>query len=428
MSKRFSLYLKSVLSFVLLVFLLVGQVSCFGALFKKPTKEPTDDPVILQPDDPIEEDPIDKPDISVTDPKLLEIMDFVLERQASNCEAIGATFLHASDKNGLYAPVKAAEWTAGFYPGLNYLCYEMSGEDIFKDTNALLLPQLPDPQPLGHDIGMIFIPSSYAHYKIFGSMSSRNKTIAAGEALLNRYRKNGEYIKAWDWGGSINDYRMIIDTMYNLPLLFRCYELTGDKDFYDVAVAHSKTAQRYLVRDDDTTAHTYIFQADGTPSHEMTHQGYADDSCWARGQAWALSGYAMAYRFTGDESFLETSIGLAEKYLDLCEDNLIPKWDLIFQGDATQPVDTSAAAIAANGFMELYDATGNAEYREYAYRILIELYENYSSKDLPEHQGLIREAVGHMPAGKNVSVSLIYGDYFFVELLSRFLGTSKGYW
>ncbi len=362
-----------------------------------------------------------------SDEKLNEIMHFVLERQEKNCKDIGVSFLHSTNSDGIYSPVDASTWTSGFYMGLNYLCYEMSGSAIFKATNDLLLLQMPPYTSMGHDIGMVFSPSVYADYKIFGTASSAEKTVAAAEALAARFKENGNYIKAWDWGTG-NDYRMIIDTMYNLPILYRAYEITGDESFYDILYAHSVTAMTYLVRDDYTTAHTFIFNPDGTPSHEKTHQGYADDSCWARGQAWAITGFAMAYRFTGDEEFLDLSIALAEKYIELAEDNLIPKWDLSLKGDPEQPVDTSAAAIAANGFMEIYELSGKEEYRDLAYDILVELYENYSSKDAPARQGLICEAVGNMPSGKDISVSLIYGDYFFVELLSRFLGSSRGYW
>ncbi len=369
----------------------------------------------------------DKQSSEKVNEKLNEIKAFVLTKQADNCEMIGASFLNASDKYGTYHPVESSAWTSGFYMGLNYLCYEMSGSSIFKATNDILLTKMPAYTSMGHDIGMVFSPSVYADYKIFGSESSKQKTVAAAEALAARFKENGEYIKAWDWGTE-NDYRMIIDTMYNLPILYRAYEITGDEKFYDVLYAHSVTAMTYLVRDDYTTAHTFIFNPDGTPSHEKTHQGYADDSCWARGQAWAITGFAMAYKFTGNEDFLETAIAVADKYIELAEENLIPKWDLCFKGQADQPVDTSAAAIAANGFMELYDLSGNEKYKEHAYNILVELYENYSSKNLPVYQGLLREAVGNMPQGQNISVSLIYGDYFFVELLSRFLGSSKGYW
>ncbi len=368
---------------------------------------------------------------------LEEIKSFVLKKQALNCERIGDAFPHVTD-NGIYDRSESCGWTGGFYTGLNYLCYEMSGEKIFKETNDRVLPKLEailarKGRSLGHDIGMLFSPAAYADYVLFGNEHSREVTIKAGEALIERFHPVGGYIQAWDqWGesefGKNNLYRIIIDCMYNMPLLFRCYELTGDKKFYDIAVSHSRAAQTNLVREDFTTPHTFVFNPDGTPGFQQTHQGYSDTSCWARGQGWAITGFAMAYRFTRDESFLATAKGCAAKFLEMTETNLIPKWDMVFRGQRQVPRDTSAAGIIANGFMEIYDATGDASYREVAERILFELYENYSSRYEYKTEGLITEATGHMPNGININVSLIYGDYYFVELLCRFLGVSKGYW
>ncbi len=155
---------------------------------------------------------------------------------------------------------------------------------------------------------MLFSPASYADYKLTGSEAPKALTLQAGETLLKRFKTNGGYIQAWDqWGesefGIENLTRMIIDCMYNLPLLFRCYELSGDKKFYDAAYQHAKQRRNTLCVRIYTTPHTFVFNEDGTPRYERTHQGAADDSCWARGQGWAITGFAMAYRFTKDESF-----------------------------------------------------------------------------------------------------------------------------
>lgn len=368
---------------------------------------------------------------------LNEIKQFVLDKTAVNDKKIGDLFPHATE-NGIYDRKESCGWTGGFYTGLNYLCYEMSGDEFYLKAARAPLFRLKNAldekgTKLGHDIGMLFSPSYYADYKITGDEESKKVTIEAGEMLLKRFKTNGGYIQAWDqWGenefGVENRTRMIIDCMYNLPLLFRCYEITGDKKFYDAAYTHAKTARKYLVRSDYTTPHTFVFNEDGTPRYERTHQGAAHDSCWARGQGWAITGFAMAYRFTGDESFLEGSKGCAEVFLKLTEEDLIPKWDLIYKGNDSEPLDTSAAGIIGNGFMELYDITKDEFYKDTAYKILTSLYEKYSSKDDAAYEGLIKEATGHKPAGRNIRCSLIYGDYYFAELLSRFMGTSKGYW
>ncbi len=368
---------------------------------------------------------------------LNEIKDFVLKKQRLNCEKIGDSFPHCTD-NKKYDRSENCGWTGGFYTGINYLCYEMSGDEIFKNTNDKLLVKLEKildekGKSLGHDIGMLFSPSAYADYALFKNEHSKEICKKAADALCERFKKDGGYIQAWDqWGesefGKNNLYRMIIDCMYNLPLLWRCYEMFGDKKYYDVAYSHATAAQKYLVRDDYTTAHTFVFNPDGTPRFEQTHQGYSDTSCWARGQGWAITGFAMAYRFTKNELFLHTSKGCAQKFLELTEENLIPKWDMIFKGNRQVPRDTSAAGIIANGFMELYDATKDVRYKETAQKIVEELYKNYSSRYEYESEGIITEATGHMPNGININVSLIYGDYYFAEALCRIMGISKGYW
>lgn len=363
--------------------------------------------------------------------------DFVLRKVKENDERAGDLFLKSTE-DGIYVKTESCGWTGGFFNGLNYLCYEMSGDKYYLNAAQKPLFRLKKAldelgTKLGHDIGMLFSPAYYADYILTDNEESKKITVEAGEVLIKRFKPNGGYIQAWDqWGeseyGIENLTRMIIDCLYNLPLLFRCYELTGDKKFYDVAYTHAKTAQKYLVRDNFTTPHTFVFNEDGTPRYERTHQGAADDSCWARGQGWAITGFAMAYRFTKDESFIETSKNCAKKFLELTEDDLIPRWDLIYQNNADEPRDTSAAGIIANGFMEIYDATGDEEYKELAKKILVTLFEKYSSKDDDTYEGLIKEATGHKPAGREITCSLIYGDYYFVELLSRFMGTSKGYW
>lgn len=369
---------------------------------------------------------------------LTSIKDFVLRKVRENDERVGDWFLLSTNDDGIYEKRETVGWTGGFFNGLNYLCYQMSDDDYYLNAAQKPLFRLKvaldkHGTALGHDIGMLFSPSYYADYLITGDEKSKQITLEAGETLIKRYKPEGGYIQAWDqWGdneyGRENLTRMIIDCMYNLPLLFRCYELSGDKKFYDIAYTHAKTAQKNLIRDDYTTAHTFVFNEDGTPRYERTHQGAADDSCWARGQGWAITGFAMAYRFTKDESFLETSKNCFKKFLELTEDDLIPKWDLIYKGNDAEPRDTSAAGIIANGLMELYDATGEQEYKDTAYKMLITLFESYSSKDDDAYDGLIKEATGHKPAGREINCSLVYGDYYFAELLSRFMGTSKGYW
>lgn len=371
-----------------------------------------------------------------------EIKNFILTKTEKNDQRFRDLFPHRT-QNGIYNLLEHCSWIGGFYPGLNYMCYEMSKDKKFIELARVPMQRLKNDldtrgASLGHDIGFLFSLSSYADYLLTGNEEAKQTTIQAGDTLMQRFKPNGGYIQAWDVHlGELEEHadffaengtRMIIDCMYNLPLLFRCSELTGDKKYYDAAYTHAKTAQKYLVRDDYTTAHTFVFNEDGTPRYQRTWQGYADDSCWSRGQAWAVTGFAMAYKFTKDESFLETSKNCAKVFIDRLEDDMVPKWDLIFQHQKDVPTDTSAAGIAACGLMDLFDVTGDEYYKDTATKMLLSLYENYSSKDQPDNEGLINGATGHKPLEVDVNCSLIYGDYYFAELLARLTGCTKTFW
>ena len=265
--------------------------------------------------------------------------------------------------------------------------------------------------------------SFYQDYLKTGSEESKEVVLDAAAVLMKRYKSEG-YIQAWDeWEksgfGKNNQYRMIIDTMCNLPLMFTAYDLTGDETYYNAAVSHADMAQKYLVRNDYTTAHTFLFNPDGTPNRRETHQGYADDSCWARGQAWAVNGFAQAYLMTGNKEYLNTAVRCCDVFLQKTDTDLVPRWDMVFQNNSNEPKDSSAAGILSCGMMDLWEATGNRWYKDAANQMFEVLYENYSSKDEAEEEGLILHATGNKPGNVAIDCSLIYGDMYFAQLIDR---------
>ena len=340
---------------------------------------------------------------------------------------VDGKFPHGS-KDGVYVP-EGPGWVGGFYTGLNYLCYDFSGDEAYRkkaEEASITLKNMfyQDKQVYNHDLGFTFLLSYYQDYLLTGSEASKQVVIDAGDALLARAREPLGYIRGWNqWGnskyGQENNYRMIADSMCNIPLLFICTELTGDEKYAEGAVRHARLTQQYLVRNNYTSAHTFVFTPDGEPKYEQTHQGAYDSSCWARGQAWIINGMAFAYAKTGDASFLDTAKNCIDTYLLKTEADLVPKWDLDYQRMASEPRDSSAAGIIACGMMQIYDETGDEFYYEAAKRLFTSLYENYSTKDDADNEGIILHATGHMPNKQNVDVSLIYGDYYFAELADR---------
>lgn len=361
--------------------------------------------------------------------QLLEMRRFILNKVKRNAARIGDLFPEGTE-GGVYHLLDKPSWVGGFYTGLNYLCYEMSGDEAYIENAQKGFYRLKnmldnEPELFHHDLGFTFLLSYYQDYLHTGNEESKKVVIQAGDTLMARIKEPG-YVQGWNvWGrgdtfGQENAYRMIVDSMCNIPILYVCTELTGDERYQEAAIQHAKLTEQYLVRDDYTTTHTFVFTPEGEPKYEQQFQGAYDSSCWSRGQAWVINGMAIAYRATGDESFLETSKRCNDTFLRMTDEDLIPRWDLVYQNQRSQPKDASAGAIVACGLMDLYDATGNEFYRDTAYQMLLSLYYNYSTID-PADEGLILHATAHVPNNKDIDCSLIYGDYYFAQLVYRFL-------
>jgi unsaturated chondroitin disaccharide hydrolase len=367
---------------------------------------------------------------------------FVLDKTKSNIEKYGDQ-LPAHTVQGKYEFTPNGFWTGGFWTGMNWLNYEISGDEQFVEAARASSRRFTDrlyqhPETLDHDIGFLYIPSFVADYKITGSKEARQIALDAADRLKERYNPEGRFIQAWNvWKkgepfSEENRGRIIIDCMYNLPILFWATEETGDESFKQVAIAHAETCMNTIIRPDYTAFHTYVFDpVSGKPKYGRTFQGYADESCWSRGQTWAIGGYAYAYAYTGKQEFLEVARKCAEVYLNRLEGDLVPPWDFDVPDRSTAKKDTSAAAIAAASLLELAEHVDGDErdrYLTYVHEVMDELYLNYSTREMPDDEGLILHACGHHPNNSHIDCSLIYGDYYFIEALARLQGKSKGYW
>jgi unsaturated chondroitin disaccharide hydrolase len=217
-----------------------------------------------------------------------------------------------------------------------------------------------------------------------------------------------------------------IDIMMNVGIIFYAAQQTGDADLRRVATEHCLTSRRYLVRGDGSTAHEGLFDVDsGAFIRQSTHQGWRDDSSWARGQAWALYGFGTAYRFTRDPRFLETAQRCADFYIEHTPAHGVPPNDWEEPGPA-QPFESSAAAITASGLLQLAELSGEPprakRYRHYAATILTTLCSpEFLAVDTPGWEGVLKHAIYHERKGLGIDESVMWGDYFFVEALERFL-------
>jgi unsaturated chondroitin disaccharide hydrolase len=328
-------------------------------------------------------------------------------------------------------------WVAGFWTGELWLAHAETGDSEFLEAARSNYPYFRSlfeiPERHSHDLGFLFSLSAVADYKLTGNLDARDLAVAAATSLAERYNRAGGFIRAWNpWPEHDNRGRMIIDGMENLALLFWAAGETGDAHYHEIAEAHARTAARHLVRSDGSSFHTFEFDPDnGNPLRGGTHQGYSDESCWSRGQAWGIHGFSLAYRYTGDALFLDTARRLADYAIAHLPDDLVPYWDYLLPEGSPCYRDTSAAAITAAGLLLLSEQIGGGlpaeRYADVAKKILAALDGTYSTFGVPGAEGLLTGGAAHVAQGCT-NVMLPYGDYFYLEALLRAKGTTEFSW
>lgn len=363
----------------------------------------------------------------------------VLARLRTNLAAFGDKFPAETCVNGYYPLTENVEWTTSFWTGQLWLAWEMSGEEAFREAArrqvrsfGLRIAGRHDTNT--HDLGFLYTLSCVADWRLNASREARGFALQAAEALLERYHPKAQIIQAW---GDLDDPeqagRMIIDCTMNLPLLYWASEQTGDPRFASAARAHVNQSARFLVRPDASTYHTYYMdRLTGEPRFGNTQQGYADDSCWSRGQAWAIYGFLLSFIYTGDKEMVRLSKKVANYFLNRLPEDGVCHWDLALQGtDALR--DSSSAAIAVCGLLELVkhlpvSDPDRAVYQAWATHMLSSLNQHYLAKPEDACNGLLKHSVYHLASDKGVDECCSWGDYFYVEALMRASGSWKLYW
>lgn len=362
----------------------------------------------------------------------------VLDRIERSLDMLGDRFPAPSSLDGVYSPIDNVEWTNGFWTGMLWLAYELTGALKFRtaaerhvESFAWRLQERINVDH--HDLGFLYSLSCVAAHRLTGSELAQRTALEAAHVLLARFNSKAGIIQAW---GDLRDPRqagrMIIDCNLNLPLLYWAGQMSGEERFGAAANRHIAQAARYLVREDASTFHTYRMDPlSGEPLRGSTHQGFSNDSCWSRGQAWGIYGFALAHRYNGDASLTDIAMNLANYFLNRLPEDSICYWDLRFtSGD--QERDSSAAAIAACGLLEIAEAipqtTEGRDYERAARTIIAALADHcLAAVDAPGN-GVLQHAVYHMPNRIGIDESCIWGDYFFLEALVRLSHRWTPYW
>lgn len=362
----------------------------------------------------------------------------------SNLSNFTNYFQASNSVDNFYPASDNTEWTTGFCTGEYWLAWELTGDPTFRESAEVqvesFLQRIQNKVDVNHhDMGFLYTPSCVSAYKLTKSEAGKKAALMAADNLLGRFQGKGQFLQAWGELGAPENYRLIIDCLLNLPLLYWASDVTGDSRYADAAKSHTKTSLANLIRADNSTYHTYFFDKEtGKPTHGVTHQGYRDDSAWARGQAWGIYGTALAYRYTKDTACVNLFCKVTDFFLEHLPEDNVPDWDLEFSDGSNEPKDSSAAAIAVCGILEMSSLIPKEQAKKYldgAALILKSLIENYAVKDASVSNGLLLHGVyaknspyNPIPKDRGVDECNTWGDYFYLEALVRCIRQWVTYW
>jgi unsaturated chondroitin disaccharide hydrolase len=360
-----------------------------------------------------------------------EILKKLEEKVERMVDQIGDKSPHVARADGVYDDMPHVWWTSGFWPGLLWVLYDMTENEKFKSAAMHWDEELQKclskhPVGMDHDVGFQFLLTAVIKHEILENESSLGIGMEAANYLAGRYNPVGKFIRAWN--GDKTGWA-IIDCMMNLSLLFWASRVTGDPRYKHIATLHADTILEHGVREDGSVCHILSFDPEtGEFIESIGGQGNAPDSAWSRGNAWAVYGFANTYRHTGDSRYLNAAKRVANHFIAGLPEDHVPYWDFRLDSIENEPRDSSAAAIAASGLLEIAEMVPSHERRIYAdaaTNILASLTENYGTWDQPEQQGILLEGTGNKPVNENINASLIYGDYYYVEAIAKLNGWKR---
>ncbi len=319
-------------------------------------------------------------------------------------------------------------WCSGFFPGELWYLYENNPTEELKKFAALYTDRVEDYKNVTytHDIGFVLNCSFGNGYRLTGNPHYADVMVTGSNSLISRYNEQVGAIRSWDFNTHIWQFPVIIDNMMNLELLTWTSRYTGNPIYGDIACAHAdKTIDNHF-RDDYSTFHVVSYDTITGNAHiHQTHQGYSDESSWARGQAWAIYGYTMMYRETGKKAYFEQAKNIANFIMhhpNMPEDK-IPYWDFDAPDIPNTPRDASAGALIASALIELSQMESSSLGKEYLAFAEDQIRSLTSPAYLAEagknNNFVLMHSTGHLPGDSEVDVPLSYADYYYVEALMR---------
>jgi len=324
------------------------------------------------------------------------------------------------------------DWRSGFFPGSVWYLYQLTGDSTYLPLAKKYTKAIEEAKNLEwhHDVGFIVECSFGNGFKATKDSEYKDVIIQTAKSLSTRFRKAPGIIQSWNVDKGWQSERgwecpVIIDNMMNLELLFNATKLSGDSTFYKIAVSHANRTMAEHFRKDGSCYHVIDYSLkDGSVKHRHTAQGYSHESAWSRGQAWAIYGFAVCYRETGNRAYLDQALktfNFMKNHPRMPKD-LIPYWDMDAPKIPNEPRDVSSASCIASALYEIstFDIPNASSYKSYADSIMTSLGNPaYRAKLGTNGNFLLMHSVGSIPHNSEIDVPLNYADYYFLEALKR---------
>ncbi|MHA7055819.1 glycoside hydrolase family 88 protein [Aquimarina sp. M1] len=334
-------------------------------------------------------------------------------------------FPRSADEDGVIKKVPSKDWTSGFFPGSLWLISKITGDTRYsekaKEWTAYIEKEKYNDRT--HDMGFKVFCSFGNGYKITNKEHYKKVIVESAQTLITRYNDTVGAIRSWDFNKEEWQFPVIIDNLMNLELLFEASNYTEENKYYEIADQHAKTTVRNHFRDDNSSYHVVDYDTiTGDVRSKVTHQGFRNESSWARGQAWGLYGFTMAYRYTENIEFLEQAKRIVSFIIN--HENLpvdaVPYWDFDAPNIPSEPRDVSAAAIMASGLIELYEHTEDRKYLDFSDRIMSSLSsEKYVVQNKSNIPFILNHSTGNWPKNDEINGPINYADYYFLEAILR---------
>lgn len=328
------------------------------------------------------------------------------------------------------------DWCSGFWPGLLWYSYESGKKPELKvaaERFTSELKHLSVEKANDHDLGFQIFNSYGNAYRLTKNPAYKKIILATADTLATLFNPKVGTILSWprsvtnmEWP----QHNTIIDNMINLEMLFWASKNGGSRRLYEIAFSHAMVTMKNHFRKDYTSYHAVVYDREtGKKIKGVTHQGYADNSMWARGQSWAIYGFTMCYRETKNPAFLDFAQKVSDVYLKKLPLDFVPYWDFNDPKIPNAPRDASAAAVVASGLLELSTFVKDKQkakyYRLSAEKMLSSLSSaHYQSRD--KNSAILLHSTGHKPNGSEIDTPIIYADYYYIEALLRLKKLQSG--